>query len=217
MNSSSHRYLELEEILNSVTHGIGLALSAVGMVVLVALAALHGSAWHVVSCAVYGTSLIILYSASTLYHASRGPKARKILQTLDHASIYVLIAGTYTPLVLVNMRGEWGWTLFGLVWGFAVAGIVFKAFFAGRFTIVSTLLYLAMGWLVVIAIHPLLRTVPDLGLLFLLLGGIAYSLGCVFYLRDFKPYRHVIWHVFVLFGSLFHYFAIMVSVLPSTT
>lgn len=216
MELASHRYWKLEEVLNSVTHGVGLALSAVGMLVLVALASHYGSMWHVVSCAIYGTSLILLYAASMLYHASRGAKVRKVLRALDHASIYVLIAGTYTPLVLVNMRGGWGWTLFGLVWGFAIAGIVFKAFFAGRFTVVSTLLYLGMGWLVVIAINPLLRSVPDLGLFFLLLGGVAYSFGCFFYLRDAKPFRHVVWHLFVLAGSVFHYFAIVVSVLPAT-
>jgi hemolysin III len=159
---------------------------------------------------------MLLYTASMLYHASRDAETRKLLRSLDHASIYVLIAGTYTPLVLVNMRGGWGWTLFGLVWGFAIAGVVFKAFFAGRFTVVSTLLYLGMGWLVVIAINPLLRALPDLGLLFLLLGGLAYSFGCYFYLRDAKPFRHVVWHLFVLAGSVFHYFAIVVSVLPAT-
>lgn len=216
MELASHRHWKLEEILNSATHGVGLALSAAGMVVLVVVAALHGTAWHIVSCAIYGVSLILLYGASMLYHASRDPKIRKRLRSLDHASIYVLIAGTYTPLVLVNMRGGWGWTLFGLVWGFAIAGVVFKAFFAGRFTVVSTLLYLGMGWLVVIAINPLLRSVPDLGLFFLLLGGLAYSLGCYFYLRDAKPFRHVVWHLFVLAGSVFHYFAIVVSVLPAT-
>jgi len=213
---ASHRYWKLEELLNSVTHGVGLALSAAGLVVLVVLASLHGSAWHIVSCAIYGTSLILLYGASMLYHASRKTEVRKRMRALDHASIYVLIAGTYTPLVLVNMRGGWGWTLFGLVWGAAIAGIVFKAFFAGRFTVVSTLLYLAMGWLVIIAIDPLLRALPDTGLLFLLLGGLAYSLGCFFYLRDAKPFRHVVWHLFVLAGSVFHYFAIVVSVLPAT-
>ncbi len=211
----SHSRWKVEEILNSVTHGVGIALSAGGMVVLVVLSALHGSAWHVVSCAIYGTSLILLYTASMLYHASRRPERRKVLRAMDHASIYVLIAGTYTPLVLVNMRGGWGWTLFGLVWGFAIAGIVFKAFFAGRFNFVSTLLYLAMGWLVVIAINPLLRAVPDMGLLFLLLGGLAYSSGCYFYLKDAKPFRHLVWHFFVLAGSIFHYFAILVSILPA--
>jgi hemolysin III len=212
---ASHKHWRIEEILNSVTHGAGIVLSAAGMVVLVVLSAMHGSAWHVVSCAIYGTSLMLLYTASMLYHASRRPESRKVFRALDHASIYVLIAGTYTPLVLVNMRGGWGWTLFGLVWGFAIAGIVFKAFFAGRFNFVSTLLYLGMGWLVVIAINPLLRAVPDVGLLFLLLGGLAYSFGCFFYLRDAKPFRHLVWHVFVLAGSVFHYFAIFFSILPA--
>lgn len=216
MEKARHEYWHLEEILNSVTHGVGLALSAAGMVVLVVLSAMRGSAWHVVACAIYGTSLILLYTASMLYHATRRPKVRKAFRKFDHASIYVLIAGTYTPLVLINMRGGWGWTLFGLVWGFAVAGIAFKALFAGRFTIISTLLYLGMGWLVIIAVNPLLRAVPDLGLLFLLLGGLAYSLGCFFYLKDYKPFRHLVWHVFVLAGSIFHYAAIFVSVLPDT-
>ncbi len=214
MDVKRHPYWHLEEILNSVTHGVGLALSAAGLVVLVVLASLRGNAWHIVACAIYGTSLILLYTASTLYHAFRGPKVRKVFQKLDHASIYVLIAGTYTPLVLVNLRGGWGWTLFGLVWGLAVAGIVFKALSAGRFEILSTLLYLGMGWLAIIAVNPILKALPDLGLLFLLLGGLAYSLGCVFYLRDAKPFRHLAWHFFVLAGSVFHYFAILVSVVP---
>jgi hemolysin III len=215
LSKVQHRYWNIEEIFNSATHGFALALSAVGMVILVILAARYGSAWHIVSCAIYGTSLLLLYTTSTLYHASRRPKARKVLRALDHASIYVLIAGTYTPFVLVNLRGGWGWTLFGLVWGLALGGIVFKAFFAGRFNVISLAVYLGMGWLVAIAIHPLVRAVPDLGLLFLLLGGLAYSLGTIFYATDAKPFRHLVWHCFVLAGSVFHYFAIMVSVLPS--
>ena len=214
MEVERHRRWQLEEVMNSLTHGVGLALSAAGMAVLVTLAAMRGSGWHIVACSLYGTSLLLLYAASTLYHASRKSSVRKVLQKFDHAAIYVLIAGTYTPIVLVNMRGGWGWTLFGLVWGFAVAGIVFKVLFAGRFTLVSTVLYLGMGWLVVIALNPLVRALPDLGLLLLLLGGLAYSIGCVFYLKDAKPFRHFAWHLFVLAGSVFHYFAILVSVVP---
>ena len=153
-----------EEFASTVTHGIGLALSLAGLVVLVVLAALKGTAWHIVSCAIYGATLVLLYAASTLYHAVRSPRAKHVLRVLDHGAIYLLIAGTYTPFTLVTLRGGLGWTLFGLVWGLALAGILFKVFHVDRLPIVSTLVYLSMGWLVVIAWKPVLRLVPGGGI-----------------------------------------------------
>jgi len=207
--------LRKEELINSITHGAGLALSVAGLVVLVTLAALKGTVWHIVSCSVYGTTLVLLYSASTLYHSMRSPRLKRFFRIIDHVSIYLLIAGTYTPFTLVNLRGGWGWTLFGLVWGLAALGILFKIFFVGRFPTASTAVYLLMGWLAVIAIKPLLTLVPSGGLLWLLAGGLAYSAGVVFYAWEKMPYNHAVWHVFVLTGSICHYFAVLFYVLPA--
>ena len=204
-----------EELINSITHGAGLALSIAGLAVLVTLAALKGTAWHIVSCSVYGATLVLLYTASTLYHSVRSPRLKRFFRIIDHAPIYLLIAGTYTPFMLVNLRGGWGWTLFGLVWGLAVVGIVFKVFFVNRFAIASTVVYLLMGWLVVIAIKPLLMLVPGGGILWLLAGGLAYTLGVVFFAWEKMPYNHAVWHVFVLTGSVCHYFAVLFYVLPA--
>ncbi len=204
-----------EELANSITHGVGLALSAAGMVVLIVLAALRGNAWHVVSVSVFGATLVMLYSASMVYHIVRSPRAKRVFRILDHSSIYLLIAGTYTPFLMVNMRGGWGWTLFGLVWGLAVLGILFKAFFVERFAFASTAVYLAMGWIVVIAIKPLLASVAGGGIALLLAGGVAYSLGVVFFAWERMPFNHAVWHLFVLAGSVFHYFAVLFYVLPA--
>jgi hemolysin III len=204
-----------EEFANCVTHGVGLALSLAGLVVLVALAAIRGTAWHVVSCAVYGSTLVILYTASTLYHSIRSARAKRVLRIVDHAAIYLLIAGTYTPFTLVNLRGGLGWTLFGLVWGLAVTGVVFKVFLTGRFAIASTIVYLSMGWLVVIAWKPVLAAVPGGGIAWLLAGGLAYTAGVIFFAVEKIPFNHAIWHLFVLGGSICHYFAVLFYVLPA--
>ena len=204
-----------EEFANSVTHGLGLVLSIAGLSVLVTLAALRGTAWHVVSCAVYGSTLVILYAASTMYHSIPSPRAKRILRIIDHAAIYLLIAGTYTPFTLVNLRGWLGWTLFGLVWGLALAGVIFKVFHVGRFPIVSTIIYLSMGWLVVIAWKPVVAALPGSGLAWILAGGIAYTAGVFFFAMDRIRYNHAIWHLFVLVGSTCHYFAVLYYVLPA--
>jgi hemolysin III len=204
-----------EEIANSVTHGIGLALSLVGLAVLVALAVLRGGALHVVSCTVYGVTLVAMYAASTLYHSARSPRAKRALKVLDHCCIYLLIAGTYTPFMLVTLRGGWGWTLFGLVWGLSAFGVVFKVFMGHRFRLASTLTYLAMGWLVVVAIEPLVALTPGGAILWLVAGGLAYTAGTVFYMWRRLPYNHAIWHLFVLGGSVCHYFAVVLYVVPS--
>jgi hemolysin III len=213
MMRADKKRIFVEELANSITHGLGLALSIAGFVVLVALAVMRGGAWLIVSCAVYGSTLVCLYTASTLYHSLRSGRAKRVFKILDHAAIYLLIAGTYTPFTLVNLRGGWGWTLFGIVWGLAVAGVVFKLWFVDHFQILSTVIYLAMGWLAVIAAKPLFLRVPTGGLYWLLAGGVLYTIGIAFYACRKVPYNHAIWHVFVLAGSICHYFAVVYSVI----
>ena len=212
MNRRKRARLSGEEIANSVTHGIGLVLSIAGFVVLLVLAILRGTAWHIVACSVYGASLICLYAASTLYHMAISPRLKRGLKVLDHSAIYLLIAGTYTPFLLLNLRGPWGWSLFGVIWGLAFAGVVFKLWFVNHFERVSTGVYVAMGWLVAIAAKPVLAHVPSLTLIWLVAGGLLYSLGVVFYAWKRLPYGHAVWHVFVLGGSICHYFAVLRSV-----
>ena len=203
-----------EETINALTHGLGALLSLAGLVVLVVLASLRGDAWHIVSCSIYGVTLLLLFSSSTLYHSFRNERLKHVLRIIDHAAIFLLIAGTYTPFVLVNLRGKWGWSLFGVIWGLALAGIVFQVFFVSRFRVLQTLIYLLMGWLVVIAGKPLLTRVALPGLLWLLAGGLSYTVGALFYLWKKLPYHHAVWHLFVLAGAICHYFAILFYVLP---
>ena len=212
--SQAPRYSRGHELANSLTHGISAALAVAGLAVLVSFAALRGNAWHVVSCSVYGATLIALFLASTLYHSFSNPRVKRVLRVLDHASIYLLIAGSYTPFMLVNLRGPWGWSLFGVVWGLALAGIVLKFFFTGRFRYASTAIYLAMGWMIVIAIRPLARVVPAGGMILLVSGGLLYTVGAALYLFKRIPYHHAIWHVFVLAASMAQYFAVMFYVVP---
>lgn len=204
--------LSAEEIVNTLTHGVGLLLSVAGFFALLFLAIARGSAWRIAGCAVYGSTLLCLYAASTFYHAARSPHRKRILRVCDHAAIYLLIAGTYTPFLLVNLRGPWGWSLFGVIWGMASAGILFKLRFAGRFPALSTGVYILMGWLVIIATKPLITRVPHSGLLWLLAGGALYTLGAVFYAWKRLPYSHAVWHGFVLAASVCHYFAVLCAV-----
>lgn len=208
MRRGKAHYTLGEEIAHSVTHGLGALLSVLGLVLLLLRAAAGGDPWRIVSFAIFGAAMIVLYTSSTLYHALVPPRARRVFKILDHSAIYLLIAGTYTPYLLVCLRGGWGWSLFGVIWGLAAAGIVFKAFFAGRFKLVSTIVYLGMGWLVIIAIKPLLQSVPAGGLAWLLAGGAAYSLGTIFYLRKGMKYSHAVWHLFVLAGTICHFWSI---------
>ncbi len=207
-------YTPGEELANALTHGVGAALSVAGLAVLVVSTALRGDVWSVTSTAIFGVSLVLLYTTSTLYHSLRGAERKRLLRKFDHAAIFLLIAGTYTPFLLVNLRGPWGWSLFGVIWGLAVAGMVVKFWLAGRFRLGSTLLYLAMGWLVLIATRPMLQTVPSAGLWLLLAGGLCYSVGTVFYLWKRLRYHHAIWHLFVLGGSICHFFAVWAAVMP---
>ncbi len=208
------RYPKTEEILNVITHGLGFLLSIAALVLLVVFASLNGNVWHIVGVTVYGASLVILYLASTLYHLSRKQKVRNKLNIFDHSSIYVLIAGTYTPFLLVTLHGPWGWSLLGIVWGLAIGGIVFKIFFIGKYDLVSALLYVLMGWLIIIAIKPLNENLATGGLWWLLGGGISYSVGAVFYMVKKIPYNHAIFHIWVLLGSLAHFIAVFFYVIP---
>ena len=207
-------YPLLEERLNIASHALGLLLSVAALLALVVRALSHGDTWHLVSCSVYATSLIALYTASTAYHSSREPVLRSRLRTVDHASIYLLIAGTYTPFALVTLRGPVGWTIFGITWGMAVTGIALKLFFTGRFRLASTLVYVFMGWLIVFFISPLVDSLPLPGLLWLLAGGLAYTLGAVLYSIGRVPLNHALFHLFVLLGSICHFVAIYEYVLP---
>jgi hemolysin III len=202
-----------EEIGNSVTHGIGAALSIAALVILVVFAALRGNAWHVASCTVFGVTLILLYLASTLYHALPQGRAKRVFRILDHATIYLLIAGTYTPFTLVTMRGAWGWSIFGAVWALAAAGIVYQSLLIGRMPALSTTLYVLMGWLVLIAFRPLLQALPWGGVAWLAAGGLCYTLGVYFFVSRTK-FAHMVWHLFVMAGSVCHFFAVLLYVIP---
>jgi hemolysin III len=204
--------LARDEVANVLTHGAGAVASLAGAVVLVTLAALGGDAWKVVASAVFGTTLVLLYTASTLYHAARSPVARARLKVLDHCAIYLLIAGSYTPFTLIGLRGGWGWSLFGVIWGLAVAGTVFKLFFTGRFPRLSTTIYVAMGWLVLVAIGPMVQRLPATTLAWLVAGGVTYTVGTLFYHNRRIPYAHAIWHLFVIGGSACHFAAVLTQV-----
>jgi hemolysin III len=192
-----------------VTHGVGLLLSLAGFGAMLVAAATGGDPWIVASCAVYGTSLVTLYLASTLYHALARTRARGVMRRLDHAAIYLLIAGTYTPFVLVSLRGPWGWSLFAVSWSLAILGITAKAVLGPRWPVVSTTVYILMGWLVVVAIGPVVRGVPAGAIAWLVAGGLAYTFGVVFFAWERLRYSHAVWHLFVLAGSVCHYVAVM--------
>lgn len=206
-------YEATEEKLNVITHGIGLVLSIVALVLLIVKSSYEGSAKHIVSFTIFGASLILLYSASTFYHYSQKPKLRHRLNILDHASIYVLIAGTYTPFTLVVLKGWLGWTIFGVTWGIAIIGIVLKLFYTGRFDKISTIAYVAMGWIIIFAIKPLIEVFPLNGLYWLTAGGICYTVGAILYSIPKLKFNHVIFHVFVLLGSFSHFMAVYFYVL----
>ncbi|HLS23514.1 MAG TPA: hemolysin III family protein, partial [Pseudogracilibacillus sp.] len=198
-----------EEIANSITHGIGATLSLAALVILIVYASLYGNAWHIVSFSLFGTTMLLLYVFSTLVHSLPIGKAKKVFEILDHAGIYFFIAGTYTPFLLVALRGALGWTLFGIIWGLAIFGTVFKAFFVDRFVKLSTILYIVIGWLIVVAWKPLVASVSTKGIVFLVIGGVLYSFGAIFYVWKGFKYHHAIWHLFVVAGSIMHFFAVM--------
>jgi hemolysin III len=206
---------KLGDILaNAITHGVGAALAIVGAVYLIA-ASTRGTAWHVVSCSVFSATLVLVYLCSTLYHSLVRTRARHVFHVLDHSAIYLLIAGTYTPFALISLRGPLGWSLFGFEWSLAVAGVIFKSFAVDRFEWASALVYLAQGWVVVVAVAPLERAIGWHGVMWLGAGGVAYTLGILFFAYDRLRYFHATWHLFVLAGSIAHYFAILLYVLPA--
>ena len=201
------------ERLNSFTHMLGAGIALAGFVVLVVFASLKGDVWKIVSFSIYGTSLFLLYLFSTLYHSTKG-KLKAFFQKLDHISIYLLIAGSYTPFVLVSLNGAWGWSLFGVIWGLAIIGIILDCCSSDERRIIQLIIYLLMGWIALIAIKPLIASLSMAGFLWLLGGGLFYSVGIVFYILDIKKYHfHGIWHLFVLAGSVTHYFTILYYVL----
>ena len=216
-DSEPHLETTAEEIASSLTHGLGMLLAAAALSILVVLASLHGDARRVTAVAIYGSTLIFMYVASTCYHLARTPRLKRTMRVLDHSSIYLLIAGTYTPVLLLVLRGGWGWSLFGVVWGLAVLGVSLKFFFVEKYAGLSTFLYVAMGWIIVIAMRPLIATLPGGGLVWLFTGGVAYTAGVVFFLWDRLPFNHAIWHLFVLAGSVCHFFAVLFYVLPVAT
>ena len=208
------RYTPGEEIANGLTHGLGIVLAIAGLAIMTAFATLNGDAWHVVACSIFGATLILLYTTSTLYHSISGDRAKAILRIFDHAAIFLLIAGTYTPFMLVNLRGPWGWSLFALIWSLALAGIALRLFLRGRLHGLVVAIYVAMGWAIVVAVQPMLENVATGGLLLLAGGGLAYTTGVVFYKWRSLRYHHAIWHGFVLLGSALHFFSVLFYVIP---
>jgi len=198
-----------EEIANAITHGTGVGLSIAALVILVVFAAKRSDAWKVVSFSIYGATMISLYLASTLYHSFPQPNVKRFFRILDHSSIFLLIAGTYTPVTIGTMRGGWGWTLFGIIWGLSIVGINLKVFVMSKLKFLSVVVYVLMGWMIVIAIRPLLNSAPHSFLMWMLIGGLAYTLGVLFYVARTMPYHHSIWHLFVLGGSICHFFGML--------
>jgi len=205
-------YSSNEERAHAITHGVGVLIGIAVLSLLVVFSSLRKSAWEVVSCAVYGTTFILLFLGSTLYHAAKNPRAKRVLKIIDHSAIYLLIAGTYTPYALAPLRGGLGWTIFGAIWGSALLGIAFKVFFTGRFKAVSLISYLFMGWFCIIAVKPLFRELNTAGFVFLAVGGLCYTVGAVFYAWKTLPWSHTIWHLFVLAASVCHFFSILFGI-----
>lgn len=207
-------YPPQEELANRLTHGFGAVFSLAGLVLMVFYSWLHGDAWHVGSTFIYGATLVIVYCASTLYHSVQHPRWRALCQKIDHAAIFLLIAGTYTPFMLSALRSGTGWNIFGVVWGCAAVGVVLKFLIGGRGDFVSTLLYLALSWLILFAARPLFEALPAGAFKLLLAGGACYTLGTVFYLWEKLPFNHAVWHVWVLAGSACHWLAIFGYIVP---
>jgi hemolysin III len=204
----------MEEVANSVTHGIGLAASVVGAFVLIGTSYVHGDAWHVGGCTIFALTCILLYLASTVYHSCRVPERKKIFRVLDHACIYLMIAASYTPFIFGPLRGSLGWTICIVVWSIAIMGVIIKVFFTGRFILLSTCSYLFMGWMCVLIAEPILEKIPWEGITWMMVGGAFYSAGVIFFLWESLPFSHAIWHVFTIGGSACHYYSILCYVIP---
>lgn len=212
-DSQHQPYTLGEEIANSITHGIGAGLSIAGLTVLVMLSVLYGDTWRILSFSIYGTTLVLVYLSSTLYHSFQRPRLKRLFQIFDHSAIYLLIAGTYTPFLLISLRGTWGWTFMVVVWSLALLGVGYKIFFIERYQKISAASYVVMGWMVVIATEQLLKNLSTPTLIWIAAGGAAYTLGVVFLAWRRLPYSHTIWHLFVLVGSFCHYIAVL-NLLP---
>jgi len=207
------RQFWVEDLVNSATHGVGLLLALGALPVLIVAASLYGNVWHIVSFSIYGATLVLMYGTSTIYHATRYVPRKRWLQVVDHSSVFLLIAGTYTPFTFVTLNGGWGWSLFGVVWGLSAVGIGLKTVLGDRFELISTLIYIALGWLCLVAIVPLVHNLPLGGLVWLFVGGVAYTAGTIFYLWERLPFNHAVWHLFVLTGSVCHFFAVLLFTL----
>lgn len=214
MIATRPRYTFGEEIANSVTHGIGAALSIAAIIALLACCRQNSDIWRVLGFSIYGISLFALYMASTLYHAVTGDRLKKLFRMLDHSTIFLLIAGTYTPVLLIAMRGAWGWSLFVLIWTMAVAGLIYELFFIDRYKWISLSIYAVMGWLAIIAIKPMMAMLPEGLLQWIIMGGLLYTGGIIFYIWRKLPYHHAIWHLFVLGGSTFHFVGMLLHLAP---
>lgn len=211
--ASTHTYSKKEELANAITHGIGVALSVAALVILIVFASLYGTVTHIISFTVFGVTMLLLYTNSTLLHSLPQGKVKDLFEIFDHASIYLFIAGTYTPVMLLVVPGVISWVIFGLVWGLAIAGTIFKVFFVKRFLFMSTILYILIGWLAIFAIKPIMENLSTAGLIMLIAGGVLYTIGTIFYMWKMFPYHHAVWHVFVLGGSICHFFMVL-TILP---
>lgn len=201
-----------EEIGNATTHAMGALLSLVAIALLIIFASNQNDGLKLISSIVFGSTLLLMYVSSTIYHSLSNPKLKHVFRILDHASIYLLIAGSYTPFVLVTLKGPWGWSLFTIVWSLAVLGVIFKLFFVHRFEVLSTLIYLLMGWMAVVAIKPIYQHLPVGGMACVVAGGLCYTVGVIFFAWERLKFSHVLWHLFVLAGSIFHFFAVLLYV-----
>lgn len=210
----THTFSRKEELVNSITHGVGALLSIAALVILIVFASLYGNVWHVVSFSIYGSTMLLLYICSTLVHSFPKGKVKDLFEIFDHSAIYLFIAGTFTPILFILVKGTLGWSLFGVIWGMAAAGVVFKAFFTKKFLLISTIGYVLMGWMAVFILKPIASTVSASGIFLLVSGGIMYTVGSVFYVWRGVPHHHGIWHLFVLAGSILHFFFVLFHVLP---
>lgn len=211
---NTHIFTKKEEVANAIIHGIGAVLSVIALITLIIAASESGTAWHVTSFTIYGVTMLLLYVSSTLVHSFPQGRVKDIFEICDHASIYLFIAGTYTPFLFLVVKGALGWTLFGIVWGMALVGVVFKLFFTKKFLYLSTMLYIIMGWLIVFAWKPLVMSLAPGGLVLLVIGGVLYTVGAVFYVWRMFPFHHAVWHVFVLAGTVVHFFGVFYYLLP---
>ncbi|MDA3928914.1 MAG: hemolysin III family protein [Prolixibacteraceae bacterium] len=207
MKNALKRRTKGDEIFNSISHGVGIGIAIAATVLLVVRASLFGTAWHIVSYSIFGVGMILLYTASTLYHGVYNPRTKLKLNKLDHSSIYVLIAATYTPITFITLKGPLGWTIFGIIWGMAIAGVIFKVwFYTAKLRLLSTILYMVMGWVIIMAIVPVIRNTPTITLWFLMAGCLSYTLSPFFYMWRSKPYMHGVFHIFILSGTICHFF-----------